>query len=297
MTHVLTLIAAPGIHDPLAAIADDIRSAIHAAHPPVWLSPDACDISFTPADESALAEARHALRSIPSNAPIDSHIQPVEGRRKRMLAADMDSTIIQQECLDEVARVAGIGPKVAAITERAMRGELQFEAALRERISLLAGFAEAKLQEVLDKQITLMPGARELVATMRASGARTVLVSGGFDFFTTAVAKRAGFDVDYANRFIMKDGGIAGVAEPILGHDAKLRNMQDDATFNGIGMSEVVAIGDGANDLAMLKEAGLGVAFHAKPIVAAEADVQINHNDLTSILYLQGYMKKEFVSE
>jgi phosphoserine phosphatase len=296
MTHVLTLIAAPGIHDRLAAIADDIRSAIKASHPPVWLSPDACDINFHPADGAALADARHALRSIPANAPIDSYIQEVEGRRKRMLVADMDSTIIEQECLDEVARAAGIGPKVAAITERAMRGEVVFEDALRERIALLAGFPEARLQEVLDKQITLTPGARELTATMRANGARTVLVSGGFNFFTRAVAKRAGFDVDYANSFVIKNGAIAGVVEPILGQNAKLKNMQDDATFNGIGMSEVIAVGDGANDLAMLKEAGLGVAFRAKPIVAAQADVKINHSDLTALLYLQGYMKGEFVT-
>jgi phosphoserine phosphatase len=297
MTHVLTLIAAPGIHDRLAAIADDIQSAIKASHPPVWLSPDACDISFRPADEAALGDARHALMSIPADAPIDSYIQQVEGRRKRMLCADMDSTIIGQECLDEVAKAAGIGPKVAAITERAMRGEVAFEGALKERIGLLGGFAEARLQDVLEKQITLTPGARTLAMTMRASGARTVLVSGGFDFFTTEVAKRAGFDVDYANSFIMRDGAIAGVAEPILGKDAKLKNMQDDATFNGIGMSEIMAVGDGANDLAMLKAAGIGVAFHAKPVVAAEADVQINHNDLTALLFLQGYMKDEFVTE
>lgn len=296
MSHVLTLIGAPGAHDLMAATADDLRAAIGAAHPPFWLAPEACDIAFRAPDEVVLAQALQAVAAIPPNAPIDSVIQPVEGRRKRMLVADMDSTIIQQECLDEVAKLAGIGPKIAAITERAMRGELPFEDALRERIGLLRGFPEAKLREVLDRQIALTPGARELAGTMRANGYRTVLVSGGFTFFTRAVANRAGFDVDYGNSFLFEDGAIAGVADPILGQNAKLDAMEKEAVIAGIGLKEVIAVGDGANDLAMLKAAGLGVAFRAKPIVAAEAKARINHGDLTALLFLQGYRAEEFVA-
>jgi phosphoserine phosphatase len=297
MSHVLTLIAAKGEHDILPGVAGDLAAALGAAHPPLWLAPQACDIAFHPADEAALAAAHEAVKAIPPDVPIDSFIQPVEGRRKRMLIADMDSTIIQQECLDEVARAAGIGPKVAGITERAMRGELPFEEALRERIQLLQGFPQARLQEVLDAQIALTPGARELTATMGAFGARTVLVSGGFTFFTSAIAKRAGFDVDYGNSFVFENGAIAGVADPILGRNAKLEAMEREAIQNGVGFEEVIAVGDGANDLAMLKAAGLGVAFRAKPVVAAEARARIDHGDLTALLFLQGYRAEDFVTD
>ena len=297
MSHVITLIGKPGSRDTLAPIADDLCTAIKARHQPIWLSPEACDIVFRPADSEALAEAQAALDAIPSPAQTDSFIQPVEGRRKRMLVADMDSTIIQQESLDEVAAEAGIGPKIAAITERAMRGELVFEDALMERIALLNGVSETLLQEVLDKKITLTPGARELAMTMRANAGRAVLVSGGFTVFTNAVVKRAGFDIGYANRFVIENGAIAGVAEPILGRDAKLKAMEKEAERAGMGLSEVVAVGDGANDAAMLKAAGLGVAFRAKPVVASEADVRIEHGDLTALLFIQGYRKKDFVSQ
>lgn len=297
MTHVLTLIGALGSHDAVSLIADDLTTAIKASHAPLWLSPEACDISFHPADERALAEAQAALDAIPDSAPIDRLIQPVEGRRKLMLVADMDSTIIQQECLDEIAGAAGIGPHIAAITERAMRGEIEFEEALRERIRLLKSFPQARLQEVLDRQITLTPGARQLAMTMRANAGRAVLVSGGFTFFTGAVAKQAGFDVDYANRFLFEDGAIAGVDDPILGRNAKLEAMEKEAAHDGIGLSEVIAVGDGANDLGMLNAAGLGVAFHAKPIVAASAKAQVNYGDLTALLFLQGYRSEEFVTD
>ena len=296
MSHVLTLIAAHGAHGLLSDVADELSASIGATHPPVRLAKSACDIPFRAASEAALAEAHKALAAIPANVPIDSFIQPVEGRRKRMLVADMDSTIIRQECLDEVAKAAGIGPKIAAITERAMRGELQFEDALKLRIGLLHGFPEAKLRDVLDRQIELMPGARELTGTMRAHGGRAVLVSGGFTFFTSAIAKRAGFDIDYGNRFIFENGALAGVAEPILGQNAKLEAMEREARHTGIGLGEIIAVGDGANDLAMIKAAGLGVAFRAKPIVAAEARARINHGDLTALLYLQGYRAEDFVT-
>ena len=295
MTHVLTLIAAHGAHGLLSDVADEMHAAIGASHPPVWLAKIACDIPFRATSEAALEAAHKALASIPATVPIDSFIQPVEGRAKRMLVADMDSTIIRQECLDEVARAAGLGPKVAAITERAMRGELQFEDALRQRIALLNGFPEAKLRDVLDR-IELMPGAPELTGTMRAYGARVVLVSGGFTFFTSAIAKRAGFDIDYGNRFIFENGALTGVAEPILGQNAKLEAMESEALLAGIGLGEIIAVGDGANDLAMIKAAGLGVAFRAKPIVSAEARARINHGDLTALLYLQGYREEDFVT-
>ena len=295
MSHVLTLIAAHGAHGLLSDVADEMCAAVGATHPPVWLAKIACDIPFRATSEAALAQAHKALAAIPANVPIDSFIQPVEGRAKRMLVADMDSTIIQQECLDEVARAAGIGPKVAAITERAMRGELRFEDALRQRIALLSGFPESKLRDVLDR-IELMPGTKELTGTMRAYGARVVLVSGGFTFFTSAIAKRAGFDIDYGNRFNFENGALTGVVEPILGPNAKLEAMESEALQTGIGLGEIIAVGDGANDLAMIKAAGLGVAFRAKPIVSAEARARIDHGDLTALLYLQGYRAEDFVA-
>ena len=296
MSHVITLIGAAGAHDAVADVAQDLMIAVKAAHDPVWLSREACDITFAPRDGGTLAEAQNALDAIPESAPIDRLIQPIEGRRKRMLVADMDSTIIRQECLDEVAAAAGIGKQIAAITERAMRGELVFEDALRERIGLLRGFPQAKLQEVLDSRIELTPGAKELVSTMRVQGGHTVLVSGGFTFFTNAIARRAGFDIDHANRFLFEDGALSGVAEPIVGREAKVETMRSEAIKAGFGLKEVIAVGDGANDLDMLKASGLGVAFHAKPIVAAEAKARINHGDLTALLFLQGYRSEEFVS-
>ncbi|MGF1619670.1 MAG: phosphoserine phosphatase SerB [Rhodomicrobiaceae bacterium] len=297
MSHVITLIGAPGAHDAVSEVAQDIKIAVGAAHDPVWLSREACDITFGPKDDSALEEAQDALDAIPDSAPIDRLIQPIEGRRKRMLVADMDSTIIQQECLDEVAVAAGMGAKIAAITERAMRGELVFEEALRERIGLLRGFPQEKLQEVLDEQIQLTPGARELVNTMRVQGGHTVLVSGGFTFFTSAIAKRVGFDIDHANRFLFDDGALIGAAEPIVGPDAKVETMRAEAIKAGFGLKEVIAVGDGANDLDMLKAAGLGVAYHAKPILAAGAKARIDHGDLTALLFLQGYRSQEFVTD
>jgi phosphoserine phosphatase len=297
MSHVITLIGAPGAHDAVFEVAQDLRIAVRAAHDPVWLSREACDITFAPKDDSALEEAQDALDAIPASAPIDRLVQPIEGRRKRMLVADMDSTIIEQESLDEVAAAAGIGEKIAAITQRAMRGELVFEDALRERIELLRGFPQGRLQEVLESRIGLAPGAKVLVNTMRVQGGHTVLVSGGFTFFTNAVAQRAGFDIDYANIFLFEDGALSGVAEPILGREAKFETMRREAIKAGFGLKEVIAVGDGANDLDMLQAAGLGVAFHAKPVVAAETKARIDHGDLTALLFLQGYRSQEFVTD
>jgi phosphoserine phosphatase len=296
MSHVLTLIASPGSDDLLGKITEELRGSLDAPREPYWLSPgQACDISFRPASEASLTDLRAVAERVTDTLPVDWTIQQVEGRRKMLLVADMDSTIIQQECLDEIAALAGIGPQIAAITERAMQGELDFETALRERVGLLKGFPLSRLQEVLENSITLTPGAAQLTATMRSHGARCVLVSGGFTFFTAAVARRAGFNTHFGNSFLAEGDAIAGVAEPILGKDAKLATLKAEAQGQGIGLSETMAVGDGANDLDMLKAAGLGVAFHAKPIVAREAAARIDHGDLTGLLYLQGYRQQDFV--
>ncbi|MGQ0564308.1 MAG: phosphoserine phosphatase SerB [Gemmobacter sp.] len=221
---------------------------------------------------------------------IDLCLVPAAGRRKRLLLADMDSTMIRQECIDELAAEAGVGAQVAAITARAMNGELPFEGALRERVALLKGLPFAVIDRVLDHRITLMPGAQALVATMRAGGAMAALVSGGFTAFTARVAAALGFDEHRANVLQVADGHLTGtVAEPILGQAAKVQALEDLSLRLGIAPADVIAVGDGANDLGMLGRAGLGVALHAKPAVQAACDLRINHGDLTALLYLQGY--------
>jgi phosphoserine phosphatase len=226
---------------------------------------------------------------------IDLAVQPTAGRRKRLLLADMDSTMIEQECIDELAFVAGVGPRVADITARAMNGELDFEAALRARVTLLAGLPETVIGEVLDSRITFMPGGRTLVATMKAQGGHAVLVSGGFTAFTGPVAAALGFDENRANVLQIRDGRLTGtVAEPILGRAAKVRALEEVSARLGIGENQVLAVGDGANDLGMLGRAGAGVALHAKPAVAAECALRVNHGDLTALLFLQGYARAEF---
>ena len=230
--------------------------------------------------------------------PIDINVVPADlaTRKKKLLVADMDSTIIGQECIDEMGDVLGIKARIAAITERAMRGELDFEGALRERMALLAGLSEGDLQGIFETRISINPGARTLIATMRANGAFTALVSGGFTFFTSRVAKAVGFDVDRANILETDGGRLNGrVREPILGREAKLASLLGFAEERGIDPVLSLAVGDGANDLAMIEAAGLGVAFRAKPVVAAQADAGITHGDLTALLYLQGFRKSEFV--
>jgi phosphoserine phosphatase len=207
----------------------------------------------------------------------------------------MDSTIIGCECLDELADFAGVKAEVSAITERAMRGEIGFEGALRERVAMLKGLPAGDLQRCFDARVRLNPGARTLAATMAAHGARCVLVSGGFDFFTRRVAAAAGFQADQANHLIEADGRLTGrVREPILGREAKLAALRQETAALGLELSDALAVGDGANDLAMIEAAGLGVAYRAKPIVAAQADARIEHTDLTSLLYFQGYRVEEF---
>jgi len=228
---------------------------------------------------------------------IDLCIQAAAGREKRMLIADMDSTMIHQECIDELADEAGFGPRVAAITARAMNGELDFESALRERVALLRGLPVATIQKVIETRITLMQGGPVLLATMRARGAYAALVSGGFTAFTGAIAARLGFDEHRANILLAENGILTGqVADPILGRAAKVRALQEISARLGISPAEAIAVGDGANDLGMLGLAGAGVALHAKPSVAAQCDLRINHGDLTALLYLQGIPARDFAN-
>jgi phosphoserine phosphatase len=240
--------------------------------------------------------ALEAARALAQGRPWDINLVAAAGRRKALLVADMDSTIINVECLDELADMAGLKARIAAITERAMRGELEFEAALKQRVGMLKGLTLDALQRTYDERVRLNPGARSLLATMRAHGAHTMLVSGGFGFFTRRVAEAAGFHEERGN--ILLDDGAAltgAVREPILGREAKLQALEDGARSLKIDLSQTLAVGDGANDLAMIRKAGLGVAYHAKPVVADAAGAAIRHNDLTALLYLQGYADAEIV--
>ncbi len=226
---------------------------------------------------------------------IDMIVQPVENRRKKMLLADMDSTMIQQECIDELADVAGVGEHVKAITAKAMNGELDFEGALKERVGLLKGLPESVIQRVIDERITFMPGGCALLATMKRDGAYCALVSGGFTAFTGYVSQTLGFHENRANTLLIEDGKLTGApGMPILGREAKVQALKDITARLGLAHDDVMAVGDGANDLGMLGLAGAGVALHAKPSVAAECDIRINHGDLTALLYIQGYAKSEF---
>lgn len=256
-----------------------------------WLDPGVAaefPVEAMPANRWQVWDSLQPLR-------VDLAIQPSEGRRKRLLIADMDSTMIRQECIDELADEAGVGAHVAGITARAMNGELDFEAALRERVVLLKGLPESVIARVLRDRITLMPGGPVLLATMRANGAHAALVSGGFTAFTSVIAERLGFHENRANVLLAEGEGLTGmVAEPILGKEAKLQALQEIAARLGITPAEAIAVGDGANDLPMLLAAGTGVALHAKPKVQAECPVRVNHGDLTALLYLQGYAREEF---
>jgi len=251
--------------------------------------------------------AEFSVETVPSNQwevwadlqqmGVDLVIQPAEGRKKKMLLADMDSTMIQQECIDELADEAGVGERVKDITAKAMNGELDFEGALDERVGLLKGLPESVINKVLEERITLMPGGKAMLATMKANGAYAALVSGGFTAFTAKVAAELGFDENRANTLLVEDGKLTGKAgRPILGKQAKVDALEDITARLGISESEVMAVGDGANDLGMLTRAGAGVALHAKPSVAAQCDIRINHGDLTALLYVQGYKRDEFVS-
>jgi phosphoserine phosphatase len=297
MTHVATLIARP-----TQPIPEDAgrRAARHlpAAGAPAWLDPGlALDIPFIPPGGNDNRITAETLRDALGRARIDVVVQQGAGRRKRLLLADMDSTMIGQECLDELADFVGQKARVAAITERAMRGEVEFAPALRERVALLAGLPACVVDEVIAKRITLTPGARTLVLTMRRHGAYTCLVSGGFTVFTTRIAALIGFDENRGNRLIVgEDGRFLGtVAEPVLGRDAKLETLKELRSTLGLARHETLVVGDGANDLSMIGDAGLGVAFRAKPLVAETTSARIDHGDLTALLYAQGYRREEFV--
>jgi phosphoserine phosphatase len=258
-----------------------------------WLSPGkALEIPFDHDPVQVLERARRHFAS----QPVDVNVVPNHDRRKRLLIADMDSTIINCECLDELADMAGLKAAVSAITEQAMRGELDFATALRQRVAMLKGLDLSALERVYRERVRLNPGARTLVATMRRHGAYALLVSGGFTYFTSRVARDAGFDDNQANGLLDDGKALSGsVAEPILGREAKLAALEKAITEQRVGAADVVAVGDGANDLAMIRRAGLGVAYHAKPVVAAAAGASVRHGDLTALLYLQGYRDDEFV--
>jgi phosphoserine phosphatase len=257
-----------------------------------WLSPgEACEI--VPQGEASTF-AQELKRKL-AGRPLDIAVVPVAGRRKRLLVADMDSTMIAQECIDELAALAGVGERVSTLTERAMRGELEFETALRERLALLSGLP-FKLVHQLVEGIRFTSGGRTLVQTMKANGAYTVLVSGGFVHFTSHVASVLGFDEHRANELLVVNGALTGLArEPILGRDAKVGALRELKRRLALQDHETLAVGDGANDAEMVEEAGLGVAFHAKPILRSKASAQIDHGDLTALLYLQGYRNDEFI--
>ena len=296
MTHVLTLIAPPGglSGAALARARTALGGLGAAAGTPDWLAAEtAADLPFEAlAPEQAIAAARAALGV---EAAVDLIAQPAEGRRKRLLLADMDSTIVTTETLDELAAHAGLKERVAAITARAMNGELDFGAALRERVGMLAGLPVTAL-EATWAETRLMPGAAALVQNMRAHGAHCALVSGGFTFFTGRVADRVGFHVHLSNTLEIAEGRLTGkVAEPILDRDAKLAALKRLAAEQGLPLSATLTVGDGANDLPMLQAAGLGVAFRAKPVVAAAARARVEHADLTALLYAQGYRAGEII--
>ncbi|NTI16155.1 phosphoserine phosphatase SerB [Agrobacterium rhizogenes] len=294
MAFVATLIANPSNPVLAPAIAERASDAVKASGL-YWLADGiACDIALR--DGTDLEAAETDIRAVIGSAPIDLVIQDAETRRKKLLIADMDSTMIGQECIDELAAEVGLKDRVATITARAMNGEIAFEPALRERVALLNGLPISVVDEVIAKRITLTPGGPELIATMRAKGYYTALVSGGFTVFTSRIAATLGFDEDRANILLEDNGILTGhVAEPILGKQAKVDALNDIAEKLGISTDDALAVGDGANDLGMLQLAGSGVALHAKPSVAAEARMRIDHGDLTALLYIQGYRKSDFV--
>ena len=290
--YIVTLLSNPKNPTLTPATVDALRNAWGGGDAQ-WLAPDEA--------------AEFAVEIVPENRwdawsdmqalGVDMVVQPAEGRKKKMLLADMDSTMIQQECIDELADEAGVGERGKDITARAMNGELDFEGALKERVGLLKGLDEAVIARVLATRITFMPGGRALLSTMKANGAYAALVSGGFTAFTQNVAGELGFDENRANTLLVENGVLTGdVGMPILGREAKVQALKEISARLGLTHGDVMAVGDGANDLGMLGLAGAGVALHAKPTVAAECDIRINHGDLSALLYIQGYAKDEFAA-
>ncbi|MEO4000102.1 phosphoserine phosphatase SerB [Mesorhizobium sp. CAU 1732] len=295
MPLIATLIANPSTRALSRDIADRASRAVEASRID-WLDDGIAADLYLP-DHLSAAEADAALRAAIASDPIDMAVQEATGRRKKLLIADMDSTMIDQECIDELADEVGLKDHVAAITARSMNGEIAFEPALRERVALLAGLDTTVIDRLIESRITLAAGGRTLVATMNKSGAWTALVSGGFLSFTGPIAAKLGFRENRANRLIEDGGKLSGtVAEPILGRAAKAEALTEMAATHGLTVEDAIAVGDGANDLDMLAIAGSGVALHAKPAVAEQARIRIDHGDLTALLYLQGYRREEFVS-
>lgn len=294
MAFVATLVANPSNPVLTPALAEEAAAAVDASGL-YWLADGiACDIALKDGANPEWQEA--LLRGVVGDAPIDVVVQQTETRRKKLLIADMDSTMIGQECIDELAAEVGLKDKVAAITARAMNGEIAFEPALIERVALLKGLPVTVVADVIAKRITLTSGGKELIATMKARGYYTALVSGGFTVFTGPIAKTLGFDENRANILLEEGGCLTGtVAEPILGKQAKVDALVDISTRLGISTADALAVGDGANDLGMLHLAGAGVALHAKPVVSSQVKIRIDHADLTALLYIQGYRKTDFV--
>lgn len=288
MPLVMTLIAARDFKD-FSGFVTTLQQRLASMQNPVWLHPEhAVDLAL---DDSE----RQTAETLLHGQALDYAFQAPDSRRKKILIADMDSTMIGQECIDELAAEVGLKDRVAAITAAAMRGEIEFEPALRERVALLKGLPETVVDEVIKNRITLTPGGTTLVATMKRHGAYTALVSGGFTAFTQRISGRIGFNENRANTLHVKDGILTGtVQEPILGKQAKVEALQEIAARLDLAPQDAIAVGDGANDLGMIQLAGSGVAIHAKPAVAAEADVRIEHNDLSALLYLQGYPRSEW---
>lgn len=299
MHYVLTVIGDPASRPLTPTMIDAARRAIDSSRSSAggsdWLAEGiACDLPF---DGSEPTITQALVREALGRAPLDLAIQPAEGRRKKLLVADMESTIIRQEMLDELAEVAGIHEEVAEITALAMAGELDFEAALRERVGLLTGMTTETLDRAAER-MTLMPGARALVATMRAAGAYCALVSGGFTCFTERIRERCGFDEDRANQLEIAEGQLTGkVADPVLGRAAKLQALEELSAAQGLVPFHACAVGDGANDLDMLGAAGLGVAYYGKPRVRAAAHYRVDHGDLTALLYMQGFRADEIAED
>lgn len=296
MDTLLILIASPSGAVRLdQSILDRVAAAHGLAASPRWLAPGLACEWLLRAEAPQYRALEDGTRALLGEAPIDVAVIPAAGRRKSVLVADMDSTMIGQECIDELAVLAGVGDRIAEITARAMRGELEFEQALEERVAMLAGLPEAAISQVIAERLTFMPGGHALVRTMRAHGATTALISGGFTAFTAHVASQIGFDLHRANTLLVEDGRLSGrVALPILGRNAKLEGLLELCAARGVTPRDAITVGDGANDIPMLEAAGLGVALHAKPKTRDAASVRIDHGDLTALLYLQGYTIDEF---
>jgi phosphoserine phosphatase len=309
MFYVATLISHPDRPAVTDALAQKAARYLPHGRPVDWLNPGvAVDVAFL-ADEvddgppgndeerAFMQDLSGDLRDIVGSEPVDVVVQRQDGRRKKLLIADMDSTMIGQECIDELADYAGVKARVAAITERAMRGELDFAPALRERVALLKGLPASVIGEVIAERIRPTPGGRTLVATMRANGAYTCVVSGGFTAFTSSIAATIGFDEQRANTLMVDaSGNLAGtVAEPVVGREAKLETLNELRERLRLDREQTLAVGDGANDIPMIVASGLGVAYHGKPALREAATALVDHGDLTALLYAQGYRREEFV--